>query len=416
MTPTNASPLAKSTYVLLLAGGRGSRLHQLTAHRSKPALPFAGSMRIIDFALANCVNSGLRRIGVLTQYKAQSLIRHVERSWGYLEPALGEYVDLVPAQQQLGEGWYTGTANAVFQNLEILRDSRPAWVLVLAGDHVYKMDYTIMLAEHVARGAESSVACIEVPVEDAREFGVLAVDADHHILAFEEKPEVPSCVPERRGRALASMGVYLFNIGCLVDRLERDAADPCSSHDFGRDLIPSLVGSPGLYAHRFETSCVNMVEGRPYWRDVGTLDAYWAANLDLTHVVPELNLYDSGWPMPSREAHRPPAKFVFDDPGRRGMAIDSLVSGGCIVSGATVRRSILFEDVRVAEGSVIEDSVVLPEVRIGRDVHLGRVIVDQGCLLPDDFRAGCDPDEDRRRFHVTERGVTLVTSDGLEGG
>jgi len=288
--------------------------------------------------------------------------------------------------------------------------------MVLGGDHVYKMDYAVMLAEHVARGAELSVACLEVPVEEACEFGVMTVDAEQRIVAFEEKPAHPTPLPDRPRRALASMGVYAFDAAFLFRQLGRDAVDTASAHDFGHDIVPGVLGSARVYAHRFETSCVNMAGDRPYWRDVGTLDAYWAANLDLTRVVPELNLYDTSWPMPSRQPHRAPAKFVFDDAGRRGMAVDSLVSGGCIVSGATVRRSILFVDVRVGEGSVVEDSVVLPEVTMGRGVHLRRAIVDKGCELPDGFQAGLDPARDSARFRVTEHGVTLVTRAMLQRG
>jgi glucose-1-phosphate adenylyltransferase len=401
--------LTREAYALVLAGGRGSRLHQLTDHRSKPAVPFAGTMRIIDFALGNCVNSGLRRLAVLTQYKAQSLIRHVERSWGFLEPSLGEYVDIVPAQQQRDERWYSGTADAVYQNLDILCESLPRHVVILGGDHVYKMDYGVMLAEHVERGAQLSVACLEVPREDASDFGVMSVDATGRIVAFDEKPAQPAAVPGKPDRSLASMGIYVFETEFLIEQLRIDAADAGSSHDFGRDLIPRLISGAGVYAHRFETSCVNMVGDRPYWRDVGTLDAYWEANLDLTHVVPELNLYDEAWPMLGRQPNRPPAKFVFDDPGRRGVAIDSLVSGGCIVSGARVRRSILFYNVRAGDGSLVEDSVVLPNVVIGRRVTLHRAIVEKGCVLPDGFTAGVDPARDRERFRVTERGIVLVT-------
>ena len=409
MKPDSRRTLMQQTYALVLAGGRGSRLCQLTDHRAKPAVPFAGTMRIIDFALSNCVNSGLRRISVLTQYKAQSLIRHVDRSWGFLEASLGEYVDIVPAQQQHDERWYTGTADAVFQNLDILRESRPRHVVVLGGDHVYKMDYGVMLAEHVERGADMSIACLQVPLEEASQLGVMSVDGDDRILAFDEKPARPTPLPGRPGHALASMGIYVFDADFLVRELERDAADAQSSHDFGKDLIPRLVGQAHVQAHRFDSSCVNMVGERPYWRDVGTLDAYWEANLDLTTVVPELNLYDQDWPMFGRQPHHPPAKFVFDDPGRRGVAIDSLVSGGCIVSGALLRRSILFTGARVAEGSVIEDAVLLPQVQIGRGVRLRRCIVDKRCVLPDGLQVGFDARQDRERFHVTERGVVLVT-------
>ena len=401
--------LMQQTYALVLAGGRGSRLCQLTDHRAKPAVPFAGTMRIIDFALSNCVNSGLRRIGVLTQYKAQSLIRHVDRSWGFLEASLGEYVDIVPAQQRHDERWYTGTADAVYQNLDILRESRPRHVVVLGGDHVYKMDYGVMLAEHAACGADMSVACLQVPLEEASQLGVMSVDSADRVVAFDEKPARPTPLPGRPGHALASMGIYVFDADFLVRELERDAADASSSHDFGKDLIPWLVGRAHVHAHRFETSCVNMVGERPYWRDVGTLDAYWEANLDLTQVVPELNLYDQDWPMFGRQPHLPPAKFVFDDAGRRGVAIDSLVAGGCIVSGALVRRSILFTAGRVAEGSVIEDAVLLPQVQIGRNVRLRRCIVDKRCVLPDGLQVGFDARHDRERFHVTERGIVLIT-------
>jgi glucose-1-phosphate adenylyltransferase len=415
MNTDSRRELTRNTYTLVLAGGRGSRLRQLTDHRAKPAVHFAGTMRIIDFTLGNCVNSGLRRIGVLTQYKAQTLIRHIERSWGFLEASLGEFVDIVPAQQQTGEGWYSGTANAVFQNLSLVREAGPKHVVVLAGDHIYKMDYSAMLAEHVERGAELSVACLEVPIADASDFGVMAIDAAQRIVAFEEKPGRPTPMPGKPGLALASMGIYTFDTAFLLDLLERDARDPASSHDFGRDVIPSVLGSARVFAHRFEDSCVNMVGNRPYWRDVGTLDAYWEANLDLTRVVPELNLYDESWPVLGRQPTRPPAKFVFDDTGRRGTAIDSLVSGGCIVSGGMVRRSILFNGVRVADGSLVEDSVVLPDVSIGRNVVLRRTIVDKRCVLPDGFCAGVDAVQDRARFHLTERGICLITPAMLGG-
>ena len=411
--PTRAQ-LTHQTYAIVLAGGRGSRLRQLTDWRAKPAVPFAGKLKIIDFALSNCVNSDIRRIGVLTQYKAQSLIRHVERGWGFLATSLGEFVDVIPAQQQHGEVWYSGTANAVWQNLGIVQKERPAYLLILGGDHVYKMDYAVMLEEHVARGAKLSVACIEVPLEQASDLGVMSIDADGRIVAFTEKPGKPAPMPDRPTHALASMGIYVFDTDFLVELLSKDAEDARSTHDFGRDVIPSAIGQYPVYAHRYAASCVNMVGDEPYWRDVGTIDAYWEAHIDLTQVVPDLNLYDDSWPILSLQPQLAPAKFVFDDNGRRGMAIDSLVSSGCIVSGATVRRSVLFSKVRVEEGSTIEESAVLPYVTIGRNVTLRRVVVDKYSRLPDGFVAGLDHRADGARgFHVTERGITLVTPDML---
>lgn len=406
--------LTERTYALVLAGGRGSRLHQLTDWRAKPAVPFAGNLNIIDFALSNCVNSGVRHIAVLTQYKAQSLIRHIERGWSFLAASLGEYVDVVPAQQQHGESWYSGTANAVYQNLRIIDEARPDRVLVLGGDHVYKMDYSIMLAEHAARGAEMTVACLQVPVKEASEFGVMSIDQDSRIIAFAEKPQHPVALADRPTHALASMGIYVFNTDLLVAELVRDAADPTSSHDFGKDIIPSLLSRHRVFAHSFKDSCVNMVDTTPYWRDVGTVDAFWEANMDLTSVVPELNLYDDDWPILSLQRQLAPAKFVLDETGRRGEAHNSLVASGCIVSGANVRYSVLFSKVKVSEGSLIEDSVVLPDVGIGKNVRLRRTIVDKHCRLPDGFSAGLDPEQDLKRgFHVTANGVTLVTPEML---
>ena len=414
MRPNRKNHLTERTYALVLAGGRGSRLGPMTDRRAKPALPFAGNLNIIDFTLSNCVNSGVRHIGVLTQYKAQSLIRHIEHGWGFLAASLGEYVDVLPAQQQHGDSWYSGTANAVFQNLDIVHEANADLVLLLAGDHVYKMDYSVMLTEHLERGAELTVASMEVPLEQAHDFGVMSVDAQFGITGFDEKPVHPVAVPGRPTHALVSMGIYVFNAKTLFDELARDAADSASSHDFGKNIIPSLLDRRRVFAHRFESSCVNMVGTRPYWRDVGTIDAYWEANMDLTFVAPELNLYDDDWPILSLQRQLAPAKFVFDDSGRRGMAIDSLVSSGCIVSGATVRRSILFSKVHVAEGSSIEDSVVLPNVRIGQNVTLRRAIVDMKCHLPDGFSAGVDAAHDLARgFFITKRGITLVTPEML---
>jgi glucose-1-phosphate adenylyltransferase len=406
--------LAQDTLAIVLAGGRGSRLAELTDWRAKPAVPFGGKFRIIDFALSNCVNSGIRRIGVCTQYKAQSLIRHLQRGWSFLEGRFDEFVELLPAQQRVTADWYRGTADAVYQNIDILRRHRRKYVLILAGDHVYKMDYTRMLADHVASGAVMTVACIEVPLADASQFGVMTVDADRRISAFDEKPAQPAAMPGRPDAVLASMGIYVFDEAFLYEQLIRDAEDGGSSHDFGKDLIPWLIRS-GLHvhAHAFRDSCVNMSNGVPYWRDVGTLDAYWQANMELTRVVPDLNLYDRDWPIWSYQEQLPPAKFVFDDDGRRGMAVDSLVSGGCIVSGSMVRRSVLFSQVRVQDYCDIEDCVILPNVEIGNNVTLRRVLVDKHCRLPDGLAAGVDAEADRKRFHVTERGVTVIVPESL---
>jgi glucose-1-phosphate adenylyltransferase len=403
----------RKTYAVVLAGGRGSGLAQLTDWRAKPAVPFGGKLRIVDFPLSNCINSGIRRIGVVTQYKAQSLIRHIQRGWGFLEPNLGEFIEVFPAQQRTDESWYAGTANAVLQNLDTLRMADPEYVLILCGDHVYKMNYGRMLADHIARGAEMTVACIEVPLGDARSFGVMSTNADSWVSAFHEKPEQPIAMPGKPDRALASMGIYIFEARFLYEQLRRDAGDPNSSHDFGKDIIPWIVPRCRVFAHRFVDSCVNMVGDEPYWRDVGTVDAYWEANMELTKVTPELNLYDDNWPIWSLQQQLPPAKFVFDDDGRRGHAMDSLVSGGCIVSGATVRRSLLSTNVRVGDHSLVEDSVILPNVSIGHDVTLKRAVVDKYCRIPDDLAVGIEPDKDRQRFFVSEGGITLITPEML---
>lgn len=405
---------AGHTYAIVLAGGRGSRLGPLTDRRSKPAVPFAGKFKIIDFTLSNCVNSGIRRVGVLTQYKAQSLIRHVERGWGFLAGSLGEFVEVIPAQQQQGERWYSGTANAVWQNLDLVREPNPRYVLVAGGDHVYKMDYQVMLAEHAGRGAAASVACIEVPLEQAREFGVMSVDDMGRVTAFDEKPERPQPVPGRPGHALVSMGIYVFDTATLVAELTRDAQDLQSSHDFGRDVIPALVRRGLVHAHRFADSCVNMrQDGEPYWRDVGTVDAYWEANIELTKVTPELNMYDADWPIWTHQEQLPPAKFVFDADDRRGMAVDTMVSGGCIISGAVVRQSVLFSNVHVREGSYLERAVVLPDVRVGQGSVLKNVVLDKGCIIPSGTTIGINPEADRKRYHVSSKGVTLVTPEML---
>jgi glucose-1-phosphate adenylyltransferase len=408
------SRLARATFAMILAGGRGSRLGPLTDWRAKPAVPFAGKFRIIDFSLSNCVNSGIRRIGIATQYKAQSLIRHVQRGWSFLDGRFNEFVELLPAQQRLSTHWYKGTADAVRQNLDILRQQAPEYVLILAGDHVYKMDYARMLVDHAASEADMTVGCIEVPLEEAKGFGVMGIDADRRVVRFDEKPAEPQPVPGRSDVALASMGIYIFNAKLLYEQLVRDGDDPKSSHDFGKDVIPWLIERGyRVRAHAFADSCVNMNEGRPYWRDVGTIDAFWEANLDLTSVTPDLNLYDDGWPIWTWQEQLPPAKFVFDDDERRGLAIDSMVSGGCIISGAQLHRSLLFSKVHVHSYSRIEDSVILGDCDIGRHCEIRHAIIDKNCRIAPGTRIGVDPEEDRRRFHVTERGITLVTPDML---
>jgi glucose-1-phosphate adenylyltransferase len=406
--------LTKNALALILAGGRGSRLGELTNWRAKPSLPFGGKFRIIDFALSNCVNSGIRRIGICTQYKAQSLLRHVQRGWSFLDGRFDEFVELLPAQQRIETTWYQGTADAVYQNLDILRRHDPEHVLILGGDHVYKMDYGRMLEDHVRARAKMTIACIDVPLGEASSLGVLAVDAGRRVVGFVEKPERPAPAPGRPDRALVSMGIYVFDAGFLYDELVRDADDAGSSHDFGKDIIPRLLrAGVRVHAHDFADSCVNMNNGIPYWRDVGTIDAYWEANIALTHVVPELNLYDADWPIWTYQEQLPPAKFVFDDGDRRGTAIDSIVASGCIISGSTVRRSLLFSDVRVHDYCTIEDSVILPSVDVGRHTVLKRTVVEKHCRLPEGLTVGLDPDVDRRRFHVTGRGVTLIIPEML---
>lgn len=408
------SQLTRDTVALVLAGGRGARLKQLTDWRCKPAVPFGGKFRIIDFTLSNCVNSGIRRIGVATQYKAHSLIRHIQQGWSFLEGRFDEFIELLPAQQQITAAWYSGTADAVFQNLAVLRRHSPQYVLVLAGDHIYKMDYGRMLAFHLTHQADLTVACAEVPLAAASAFGMMGIDGNGRVISFQEKPAQPQPIPGLPDRALASMGIYVFNAQFLYEQLIRDADDPRSSHDFGRDVIPYVASRYRVYAHRFADSCVGTNSGgEPYWRDVGTVDAYWEANMELTKVVPELNMYDRNWPVWTYQEQLPPAKFVFDDEDRRGMAIDSMVSGGCIISGAAVRRSLLFSDVRVESRSVVEDSVVLPNVRIGSNVVLKRTVIDRRCEIADGTVVGVDAAHDRRRFHVTENGITLITPEML---
>ena len=408
--------LARRTIALVLAGGRGSRLKQLTDRRAKPAVFFGGKFRIIDFALSNCLNSNIRRIAVLTQYKAHSLLRHLQMGWSFLRPEMNEFLDLLPAQQRLDEAtWYRGTADAVFQNFDILRAARPEFFVVLAGDHIYKMDYSNMLADMQARGADCIVACVEVPLAQASEFGVMAVDESLKIVDFLEKPRSPPAMPGKPDRALASMGIYAFSADFLYAELQRDHVDPKSSHDFGKDVIPNLVSRGLAAAHRFEDSCVKTTpDAEPYWRDVGTIDAYWAANLDLVTPVPSLDIYDPNWPVWTYQQQLPPAKFVFDDDDRRGLAIDSMVSGGCIISGAQVRRSLLFSSVRVNSYARTQGAVLLPEVQVGRNAHLTNVVVDRGVRIPENLVVGEDPELDGKRFYRSEGGVVLISADMLD--
>ncbi|CAH1906203.1 glucose-1-phosphate adenylyltransferase [Candidatus Nitrotoga sp. HW29] len=409
------SSITKNTYAMILAGGRGTRLHHLTDWRAKPAVPFGGKFRIIDFVLSNCVNSGIRRIGVATQYKSHSLIQHIQRGWSFLNGQFGEFIDVLPAQQRIEEMWYRGTADAVFQNLDIMRTTNPDYVLLLAGDHVYKMDYGKLLAFHVEKQADMTVACIEVPINDATGFGVMGVDTESRVVSFNEKPDHPTPTPGNPNLALASMGVYVFNTRFLYEQLVRDAEDKNSSHDFGKDIIPHLVSENyRVFAQSFEDSCVNLNGEVPYWRDVGTIDAYWEANMELTKVTPALNMYDQEWPIWTYQEQLPPAKFVFDDSTRRGMAVDSLVSGGCIISGAHVRNSLLFSNVHIHSYSHVEDSVILPNVKISRNVTLKRVVVDKNCVIPEGLTVGINREEDARRFFVSHNGITLITSDMLD--
>jgi glucose-1-phosphate adenylyltransferase len=411
-SPRFVSRLTRNTLALILAGGRGSRLKHLTAWRSKPAVPFGGKFRIVDFPLSNCINSGIRRIGVLTQYKAHSLILHIQKGWGFLRGEFGEFVELWPAQQRVVEtAWYAGTADAVFQNLDIMRNHNPDYVLVLAGDHIYKMDYGAMIAHHVETGADMTVGCLEVDTDRAREFGVMSVDADGQVIRFQEKPQKPETVPGHPDRCLASMGIYVFNRDFLYEQLIRDADTPNSTHDFGKDIIPAVIGRYRIMAHSFRDPRSG---DQAYWRDVGTVDAFWEANLELIGVTPPLNLYDKNWPIWTYQEQLPPAKFVFDDEDRRGMAVDSMVSGGCVISGATVRHSLLFSNVRVNSFALVEDSVVLPDVDIGRYCRIRRAVIDRFCEIQEGTVIGYDAEADRAAgYYVTPSGITLVSPEML---
>ncbi|HEY1932926.1 MAG TPA: glucose-1-phosphate adenylyltransferase [Acetobacteraceae bacterium] len=406
-----SAPLARSSMAYVLAGGRGSRLMELTDIRAKPAVYFGGKSRIIDFALSNALNSGIRRIGVATQYKAHSLIRHMQRGWNFFRTERNESFDILPASQRVSETqWYAGTADAVFQNIDIIESYAPQYIVLLAGDHVYKMDYEYMLQQHVEQHADVTVACFEVPRADATGFGVMHVDAGGRMLSFLEKPKDPPGMPDKPDMALASMGIYVFETAFLIDQLRRDAADPRSSHDFGKDIIPYLVQHGKAVAHRFTDSCVrSTAETDAYWRDVGTVDAYWEANIDLTHALPALDLYDRDWPIWTYGEVVPPAKFVHDADGRRGMAVSSLVSGGCIVSGASIRRSLLFTGVHAHSYAHLDGAVVLPYVVIHRSARLRNVIIDRGVVIPAGLVVGEDPILDDARFRRTERGVCVIT-------
>ncbi len=402
------SNLTKETYALILAGGRGSRLFELTDRRAKPATFFGGKFRIIDFPLSNCINSGIRRVGIATQYKSHSLIRHVNRGWGHFKKELGESIEILPASQRKGDSWYLGTADAVFQNIDIIRDELPKYVMILSGDHVYRMDYGPLLAKHVSSDADMTVCCIEVPVEEAAgAFGVMTVDKTNRVCRFDEKPESPSEVPGKSGLTLASMGNYVFNTEFLFEQLEKDAAEEGSSGDFGNDIIPRIIESHRVFAFPFKDPDSDK---QPYWRDVGTLDSFWEANMELVAPEPQLNMYDEQWPIWTFQEQTAPAKFVFDDEGRCGAAIDSTVSGGVVISGSTVKRSLVFSKVRVHSYCRIDDSVILPAVTIGRNCKIKKAILDRGCIIPEGMEIGLNHDQDRKNgFRVTDKGVVLVT-------
>jgi len=406
---TSPEQLLEATYGFVLAGGRGTRLKQLTEGRAKPAVPFAGKLRIIDFTLSNCVNSGITHVSVLTQYKSESLASHIRHAWGGLHASEGVHVDVVSPRSSPGQQKYSGTANAVFQNLDRVRAAKASFVLVLAGDHVYKMDYRRIIAEHIGHHADATVACIEVPLAEASSYGVMRVDAHGRIRSFQEKPACPAAIPGRPDVALVSMGIYVFNADFLRRQLDCDERDPASGHDFGHDIIPNIISHRRVFAHDYSLSCVNPFEDRPYWRDVGTLDAYWQANMDLLRPVPELDLHDAAWPIRSMEYPSQLPHPVRSAAARGAPAVESLLSAGCRVEHASVRHSVLFSKVEVDSGSEIADSLLLPGVKAGRNVVVRRAIIDSDCVLPDGFTVGVDPAQDRARFTVSEKGITLVT-------
>lgn len=410
--PRYVSKLTRNTYALILAGGRGSRLHELTDWRAKPALFFGGKFRIIDFPLSNCINSGVRRVGVVTQYKAHSLIKHLVRGWGHFKKELGEGVEILPASQRHSDNWYMGTADAVFQNIDIIRGEIPEYVMILSGDHIYRQDYGEMLAFHAEHDADMTVSCMEVPLEEAAgNFGVMSVDRSQRILAFHEKPAHPEPVPENADMCLASMGNYVFKTEFLFDQLRKDARNAGSDHDFGKNIIPAIIADHKVFAYRFVDPAGDQ---KAYWRDVGNLDSFWLANMELVSPTPPLNLYDPRWPIWTFQEQLPPAKFVFDDDDRRGAAIDSMVSSGCIISGSMVRTSLLFSNVRIHSYSTIEEAVVLPDVVIQRHCKLRKVIIDRGCTVPEGTVIGYDRKQDiKNGYRVTAKGVTLVTREML---
>ena len=406
-----AQQLVRSTIALVLAGGRGSRLMQMTDWRAKPAVPFGCKFRIIDFTLSNCINSGIRKIGVITQYKADSLIRHIQQGWGFLRGEFGEYVDLMPAQQRMNDSsWYKGTADAVLQNMDIVRAQGPKHILILAGDHIYSMNYATMLVDHVDQTAELTIGTLEVPITEAHAFGIIEVGPDRRITAFMEKPQNPPNIPEKPDKAMASMGIYIFNAEFLWEQLQKFAKDPECTHDFGRDFIPGLIDRYKVNAYPFK----NIQNGQQcYWRDVGTIDSYWAANMELVKIEPDLNLYNPNWPIWTHQEQNPPAKFVFDDDNRRGEAIDSMISGGCIISGARIKRSLICSNVRVNSYSTVQDSIILPNVNVGSHCRINKAIVEEGCIIPSGTLIGVNPEADKERFHVSQGGVILITPDML---
>jgi len=411
-----ARELPKRTIALVLAGGRGSRLMDLTDRRAKPAVYFGGKFRIIDFALSNCINSGIRRIGVLTQYKSHSLLRHLQRGWNFLRGEHNEFIDLLPAQQRVNEAfWYRGTADAITQNIDILRAYGPEYILVLAGDHIYKQDYSLMLLDHVESGAKVTVGCIEVPRMEATALGVMHVDERRHITDFLEKPKDPPAIPGKPDRALGSMGIYVFDAEYLYKLLEDDMHDEKSEHDFGKNLIPKIVVDGGAIAHPLNLSSIPaQTRNKPYWRDVGTVDAFWAANLDLAGDMPELNLYDRDWPVWTYQEQLPPAKFVPDERGLNGETSNVLISGGCVVVGSNIRRSVLFSNVKVLSCCTLSEAVIMPDCVIGRGSRLSKVVIDRGCNVPEGMVIGEDAETDRQRFYRTDNGVVLVTKEMLD--